>query len=160
MFRRRLLACGVAALAGCGLAPESPSTIAAPVGPPNVFATFEWLADRSAYRVTVDYGSTITPENTGRLSVTTVRETTTWVSGRADDDPAAPFPLSPGASVVHPVSEPATVRVVWEPPGDAGADISASLDHWPDREQPAFGGRTAATEATDGETTDGTAGEP
>lgn len=146
MFRRRLLACGVAALAGCGLAPEAPSTTAAPVTPPNVFATFEWLPARPAYRVTVDYGSTITPGNTGRLSVRTLDETTTWVSGRADDDPAAEFPLSPGASVVHPVSEPATVRVVWEPPGDAAT--SASLDHWPDREQPAFAG--GATGPTDG----------
>ena len=146
MFRRRLLACGVAALGGCGLAPEAPSTPAGPTAPPNVFAAFEWLPDRPAYRVTFEYGSTITPENTGRLSVTTVRETTTWVSGRADDEPVASFPLSPGASLVHPVSEPATVRIVWEPPGDA--DTAVSLDAWSDDDQPAFGGDATASAAT------------
>ena len=154
VFRRRLLACGVVALAGCGLAPEAPSTAAASVTPPNVFATFEWLPDRSAYRVTFEYGSTITPENTGRLSVTTVRETTTWVSGRDGDDPRADFPLSSGASLVHPVSEPATVRVVWEPPGDV--DTSVSLDAWPDHEQPAGGSEPARTADDD----TATAGEP
>ena len=152
MFRRRLLACGVAALAGCGLAPDAPSTPTGPTAPPNLFASFAWLPDRPAYRVTFDYGSTITPENTGRLRVVTAREGTTWVSERDGDDPVSEFPLSPGASVVHPVSEPDTVRVVWQPPGDP--DTAASLDYWPAHEQP------AAARSPAGTTADGTREEP
>ena len=145
MFRRALLASASATLAGCGLAPEPPSPPEHPASPPNVFAAFDWLPAESAYRVTVEYGSRITPTNTGAIAVTSTGRETLWVAAEAardgDDDaePVASFPLEPGDSVVHRVDERATVRLVWRSPD---GDTAILLDAWKLASQPEAGATT------------------
>jgi hypothetical protein len=119
MRRRTLLASALPALAGCSLAPSGPSTAEYPASGPNIFASFDWDADRSVLVTTFDRGNRITAANTSRLAVVTTgsegRETV-WVDRAGDAEPAAEFPLVPGATLRHEVTEPAATRLVWEAP--------------------------------------------
>ena len=156
MFRRALIASAAATLAGCGLAPEPPSTPERPASPPNVCASFEWLPDESAYRVTIDSGNRITRTNTAELAVTSSGAWTVWAADerarRGDDaaEPVASFPVEPGDAVIHRVEERATVRLVWT---DPNGDSSVSLDVW-DLESQRETGTATRTEATTGTSTE------
>ncbi|CDK41028.1 hypothetical protein [Halorubrum sp. AJ67] len=118
MYRRSLLVALTPALAGCSLTPTGPLTESYPTSAPNVFASFDWDPDRSVLIVTFDRGNRLTAENTGRLSVITPDPEgveTVWVD-RDDTDTASEFPLTPGATLHHEISAPATTHVVWEGP--------------------------------------------
>ena len=118
MHRRALLTTLVPALAGCSLAPSSPSTDPYPTSGPNIFVSFDWNPDQSALTVTFDRGNRVTAENTRRLSVVTpdVDHTETiWVD-RDGTDSAAAFPLTPGATLTHEIPKPAMTRIVWVAP--------------------------------------------
>lgn len=153
MFRRALLASAAATLAGCGLAPEPPATPERPTSPPNVFASFEWLPDESAYRVTIDAGNRITRTNTAELTVASPGAETRWVADEGarhegdSGEPVASFPVEPGDSVLHRVEERATVRLVWTNP-DGGSTVS--VDAWKLESQTGTGTatRTAVTTGT------------
>jgi len=144
MRRRALLAALPTALAGCSAVPTGPSTDAYPATPPNVFTTFAWDPDRSALVVEFTRGNRLTPENTALLAVTTVDDPddrTVWVaSADADDpgDPAAEFPLSPGATLAHELPEPARCRLIWTAPD---GDRSRAVDYWDPERDPASGER-------------------
>lgn len=119
MYRRALLAALPAAVAGCSVAPSGPSTDAYPATAPNIFVSFEWAADRSELIVEFTRGNQLTPENTGSLTIETFTDDlnqTVWIASdqaSVTGDPVADFPLSPGATVAHQMSEPAQTRVVW-----------------------------------------------
>ncbi|QLG27230.1 hypothetical protein HUG10_06590 [Halorarum halophilum] len=133
MFRRALLASAAATFAGCGLEPEPPSTPERPTSPPNLFASFEWLPDESAYRVTIESGNRITRTNTAELSVSSAGAETIWATddgarhGDGEVEPVGSFPVEPNDSVLHRVEERATVHLVWT---DPDGDSSISLDAW------------------------------
>jgi len=118
VHRRALLTTLVPALAGCSLAPSSPSTEPYPTSGPNVFVSFDWNPDQSALTVTFDRGNRVTAKNTSRLSVVTpgADDTeTVWFNHDSTDSDAA-FPLTPGATLTHEIPEPAMTRVVWVAP--------------------------------------------
>lgn len=118
MYRRSLLVALVPALAGCSLAPSAPSTESYPTSGPNVFASFDWNPDRSTLTVRFDRGNRVTAENTGRLAVVTPDANdveTVWVAA-ADTTSTSAFPLTPGTTLAHEISEPATTRLVWTAP--------------------------------------------
>jgi hypothetical protein len=83
-----------------------------------VFVSFDWDPDRSALTVTFDYGNRVTAGNTGRLSAVTPGANdaeTVWV-GRDAAESASDFPLTPGATLTHAVSDPARTRLIWVAP--------------------------------------------
>lgn len=133
MFRRTVLAGGLAALSGCTVTPSPPSTDGYPSSPPTFLGAFEWLPDESAYRVTFDGGNRITKRTTERLSVYTVGSETVWASRDAGDDPVAAFPIEPGDSIIHSVEERDAVRVVWQA---HDGDSSQAIAVWRQAAQP------------------------
>jgi hypothetical protein len=122
MQRRALLASLPTVLAGCSVAPASPSTTAYPASQPNIFVSFNWDSDRSELAVRFERGNQLTAANTALLVVRTEADTlhrTVWVaSDEVSDrgDPVDTFPISPGASVIHEMPEPAAARLVWVAP--------------------------------------------
>lgn len=128
MRRRSVLSLIPFAFAGCvGSGVETPSR---PLGPPNFLASFEWLPERSAYRVTFERGNVLTDENTERVIVEAdPGKRTPWAGG---DDAPTELPLRPGASIVVPAPEPGRVRVVWETRDyyRSSTYYSAVLDEW------------------------------
>ncbi|WP_434521245.1 hypothetical protein [Halorubrum sp. AS12] len=121
MRRRALLTMLAPAFAGCSLAPSGPSTESYPATNPNIFASFDWDPDRSTLTVTFERGNRLTAENTERLAVVTEDGDggeTVWV-GPEGTDPAAAFPLSPGATVAHELSTPARTHLDWTPAGES-----------------------------------------
>lgn len=121
------------ALAGCtGSGVETPSR---PLGPPNFIADFEWLSDRSAYRVTFQRGNVLTKKSTTQVLVEADHGTREpWAGG---DDAQTELPLKPGASIVVPAPELGQVRVIWETQNyyRSSTSYSAVLDAWsPDME--------------------------
>ncbi|WP_254279103.1 hypothetical protein [Haloarcula marina] len=118
MFRRSFLTAASVTLAGCGLAPSPPSTESYPESPPNVLLSFAWDPERSVHEIRFSRGSRVTPENTGELLARTVEgdSETVWVSGERDG--VADFPLTPGATLTHSVSDRHGVRVVWVAPDE------------------------------------------
>jgi hypothetical protein len=126
MQRRALLASLLPALAGCSLAPSSPSAEPYPTSGPNVFASFDWRPGRSELVVEFVRGNRVTAENTGRLSVRTPDADdarTVWVDSGDAPDPAAAFPLAPGATLTHEIPEPATTRLVWVAPDHVASRV-------------------------------------
>lgn len=130
MRRRRVLATGAFALAGCVATPSPPDTSASP---PNVFVSYERLEDGTddstddAYRLTFEYGTTVTELNTGRLSVVVEtdagRTETIWVSSdpesAADAETATgttTFPLKPGADLDIEAADIVKLVLVWTSP--------------------------------------------
>lgn len=116
------------ALAGCSLAPSGPAPESYPTTDPNLLTSFDWNADRSTLTVTFDRGNRLTAENTDRLAVVTDGGDggeTVWV-GPDEADPVASFPLTPGATVTHELSPPATTLLLWTPPGPPSAELVAT----------------------------------
>ncbi|SFR36045.1 hypothetical protein [Halogeometricum limi] len=135
MLRRRLLSslagltsvAGLSALSGCSALAPGAST-------PRPTASFSlrWVPDESVYRVRFEEGETLTAANTGELHVASPGTDTLWAGG---EDAVASFPLEPGATVRHAVSDRSVVRVVWVSP--SGND-SATLAQWrPDSQRTA-----------------------
>lgn len=122
MRRRALLAALPTVLAGCSVAPAGPSTAAYSATEPNIFTSMKWDSDRSALLVEFTKGNVLTTENTGMLAVTTLIDglnRTVWVASdeaQVSEDPVATFPLSPGATLIHEMPEPAQTRLVWVAP--------------------------------------------
>lgn len=83
-----------------------------------MFTSFDWRPDRSTLTVTFDRGNHITAENTGRLFAVTPNPDeveTVWVDSNSTNS-ASEFPLTPGATLAHEISEPAETMVVWVAP--------------------------------------------
>lgn len=144
MFRRSLLAAATATLAGCGLAPSPPTTDGYPETLPNVFFTFAWDDDATAYEVSFVRGNRLTADNTGALAVvvtTDESETSTPWAGQnpRDDDadgqsePRASLPLVPEATIRVPVERRGDVRVVWTAPDGTRSRL---VGMWARPEQP------------------------
>ncbi|MFC7096528.1 hypothetical protein [Halobaculum marinum] len=160
MFRRTVLATATATLAGCGLAPDPPSTTGFPETLPNAVFAFSWDRDAGVYEIDFVRGNRLTTTNTGALaSVVTsddAESTTLWVGGVpggpsvGDDstEPRASFPLTPGATLRVPVERRGDVRVIWTAPDGSRSRV---VGQWELTEQPRTDRSTAAAsgDATD-----------
>lgn len=117
--RRALLTLLFPALAGCSIAPNSPTTNRYPTSGPNIFASFDWDSGHTELTVTFKRGNYVTTANTSRLAVVT-RELdsteTVWVDRDDAADPVAEFPLTPGETLIHTIPAPATTRLIWVAP--------------------------------------------
>lgn len=148
MQRRALLASLPTVLAGCSVAPAGPSTTEYPASQPNIFVSFDWDSARSELTIRFERGNQLRATNTALLAVRTMTDTlhrTVWVA--SDDvsdrgDPVDTFPISPGSSVIHEMSEPALTHLVWiapdsnrsravaqwRPPTQSGTPTPSSVD--------------------------------
>ncbi|WP_227132532.1 hypothetical protein [Halorubellus salinus] len=125
--RRVLAALGASALGGCAAFPRdraAPTTNLATGPQLHVDLSYDDAAE--TLRCVVDMGTTVTPENVGRVAVTmSGRPNVVWVSvadlpKRMPAEPKQSFPLEPGDSLEIDVDgPPGEVSVTaWDPDGN------------------------------------------